>query len=131
MDDIQIAGRSTGDIMQDVARDFGDIVRAEMRLARAELIETAGTAGKAAGMLGGAAVSGLLAGMCLAATGIALLALLMPLWLASLIIAVLLLIAAGAMYAMGRTRFSQISPKPERTIKTLKEDIEWAKHHAK
>ena len=131
MDDTQTAGRSTGDIMQDVVHDFGDIVRAEMRLARAELIETAGRAGKAAGMMGGAAVSGLLAGMCLAATGIVLLAMIMPLWLAALIMAVILLLAAGAMFAMGRTQFGEINPKPERTVQTLKEDIEWAKHRVR
>jgi len=124
-------GRSTGDIMQDVVRDIGDIVRAELRLARAEVGEKASNAGKAAGMMGGAAVAGLLGGMALVATCIAVLATMMPVWLASLIMTAVLLIAAGCLYLLGRTKLKNVNPKPERTVETLKDDIEWAKHHAR
>jgi len=127
----QNGGRTTGELMQDVVRDIGDIVRAELRLARAEVGEKASKAGKAAGIMGGAAVAGLLGGMCLVATCIALLATMMPLWLASLIMTVVLLIAAGGLYATGRVQLRDVNPTPERTVETLKDDIEWAKHHAR
>jgi len=124
-------GRSTGEIMQDVVGDLGDIVRAELRLARAEVGEKASNAGSAAGMLGRAAVAGLLGGMSLVATAIAVLATALPVWLASVIVTVVLLIAAGSMYAVGRSKLKDVNPTPERTVETLKDDIEWAKHHAR
>src|SRR4051812_27193306 len=96
--------RSTSEIMQDVVRDLGEIVQGEMRLARAELVESARQAGKAGGMFGGAAVCGLLAGGCLAGCIVAGLALVMPVWLAALLTSVLFLCIAGAMYAGGRAK---------------------------
>lgn len=130
-DNPQNTYRSTGEIVQAVVRDFGDVVRAEVRLARAELSEKAGRAGKAAGSLGAAAVTGLLGGMCLVATCIAGLATAMPLWLASFIMTVALLIAAGSLYAVGRSKLREVNPTPERTVQSVKDDIEWAKHHAR
>ena len=43
--------RSVGEIIEDVVHDFGDIVRSELRLARAEITDKAQRAGKAAGLL--------------------------------------------------------------------------------
>jgi hypothetical protein len=123
--------RSMGDIMQDVVRDFGDIVRAEIRLAKAEVGENAKKAGSAAGMFGGAAVCGLLGGMALVATCIAALALFMPVWLGALIMTVVLLCGGGAMYFAGRSKLRNVNAVPERTAQTIKDDIEWAKHHVK
>jgi hypothetical protein len=123
--------RSAGEIVQDVMRDVGEIVRAEVRLARAEMLEKAKAAGAGAGMLGGAAVCGLLGGMCFAAAAIAALSLAMAVWLAAAIVCVLLLAVAGGMYAAGRKMLKQVNPVPERTRQTLKDDLEWAKHHAK
>ena len=47
---------------------------------------------------------------------------------AALIVAVLWGIAAGALAFVGRAKMRDVSPKPERTIETLKEDAQWAKH---
>jgi len=120
--------RSAGDIVQDVVRDVGDIVRGEIRLARAEISEKAGKAGKAGGLFGGAAVCGLFAGACLVTACIAALALAMPLWLAAALMFVLLACAGGAFYAGARSRLKQIDPVPERTVQTAKDTVQWAKH---
>jgi cytochrome c biogenesis protein CcdA len=55
------------------------------------------------------------------------LALAMPAWMAALIVGVVLLIVSGMLLIIGRTRLKQVSPKPEKTIETMKENIEWAK----
>jgi hypothetical protein len=60
--------------------------------------------------------------------GIAALALLLPLWAAAGIMGILLVCIAAAMYAGGRAKLKTVSPVPERTIQTLKDDVEWAKH---
>lgn len=120
--------RSPVEIVEDVLRDVGDIVRAEVQLGKAEIREEAQKAGKAAGMFGGAAVCGLLGAACLTATVVAALALAMPVWLAALLTAVFLGCIAGAFYAGAQAKFKSVQPVPRRTVDTLKEDLEWAKH---
>jgi hypothetical protein len=117
--------RSAGDIAHDVLTDVGDIVRGEIRLAQAEIREKAGKAG---GMMGAAALCGLLASACLVACCIAALALVMAVWLAALIVCVLLGGCAAALFALGRTRFKQIDPVPGRTVETAKDTLRWARH---
>ena len=128
MADHIIGERSAGEIMQDVVRDVGEVVRGEVRLARAEMSEKVSKAGKAGGFLGGAAVCGLMAVGSLVAAGIAGLAMIMPVWVAALIMGVLLACIGGAMYAGGRAKLKTIEPVPERTVQTIKDDVQWAKH---
>ena len=123
-----IGERSAGEIMQDVVRDVGEVVRGEVRLAKAEMTETARNAGKAGGFFGGAAVAGLMATASLVLAGIAGLALVMPLWLAALIMGVLLACIGGAAYAGGRSKLKEVHPVPEKTVQTIKDDVQWAKH---
>lgn len=120
--------RSAGDIVQSVMRDVGEVVRGEVRLARAEMTDKAKQAGKAGGMFGGAAVCGLLGAAALVATAIAGLANVMPLWAAAGVVALVLLCIAAVMFLAGRSKLKEVSPVPERTVETLKEDVEWAKH---
>lgn len=48
---------SVGDLIGDISRDLSTLIRQEAELAKAELRESATTAGKGAGMLGGAGVA--------------------------------------------------------------------------
>ena len=121
------APRPLREIVQDILRDIGRIIQAEIRLAKNELSEKARKAGMAAGFLGAAAVTGLLSAACLVTTCIAALTLVMPLWLAALIMGILLGFAAAGAFAVGRTRLSQIDPRPEQTMQTLEDNVEWAK----
>ncbi len=118
---------SLADLVRDILQDVGRIVRAEVQLARTELREKAQRAGKAAGMLGGAAVGGLLAAVCFLTTCVAALALVMPVWLASLLMGILLSFMAAGAYVIGRTKLGQIDPVPQKTVQTMKDDIRWAK----
>lgn len=118
--------RSTGEILRDIALDFQEMVRAEIRLARTEISDKAQRAGKAGGLFGGAAFCGLMAGACLVVTCIAALSLAMPLWLASLLMCVFLACIGAACYQGGRTRLKQIDPVPERTVATMRDTKEWA-----
>jgi len=123
-----VGERSAGEIMQDVVRDVGEVVRGEVRLAKAEMAETARNAGKAGGFFGGAAVCGVMGLASLVAAGIAALALLMPLWAAALIMGVLLVCIGGVMYAGGRSKLKEVHAVPEKTVETIKDDVQWAKH---
>jgi Flp pilus assembly protein TadB len=123
--------RSLGEIVQDILRDVQEVMRSELRLARAEMTDKAKQAGKAGGLLGVAAVAILMGLACLTAAAIAALALAMPVWLAALIVGVLLGCIGGAAYAGGRARLRRVKPVPERTAQTIKDDVEWAKQRTK
>ena len=61
------------------------------------------------------------------------LALVMPSWswAAALIVGAALAVVATLMLTAGVRRFKQIHPTPERTVETIKENVEWAKQQAK
>jgi membrane protein implicated in regulation of membrane protease activity len=75
-------------------------------------------------MLGGAGVMALYGGAALLATVVLLLAMVMPAWLATLIVAVVLFSMAGVMAMIGRARVKRATPPvPERAMDSVKEDI--------
>jgi uncharacterized membrane protein YqjE len=123
--------RSFSDVMQDILRTVQEIVRSEVRLAKTEMQEEAGKAKSSAVLLGGGALTAIYAILFLLLTIVYGLALVMPNWAAALIVAAALAVIATIMLTAGRTRFKQIHPIPERTVETIKENVEWAKQQAK
>jgi protein-S-isoprenylcysteine O-methyltransferase Ste14 len=123
--------RSAGDIVNDAMRDFGEVVRAEIRLVRAEIGEKVQTTRKAAICLVAAALCGFLCAVCLAATCVGALAQVMPLWTAAALTALLLLGIGAGMYAGGRSLLRQVNPVPERTAQSVKESFECLRQLAK
>ncbi|MEU4806285.1 phage holin family protein [Actinosynnema sp. NPDC023587] len=122
---------SLGDLVGELATDLSRLMRQELELAKAEIREEATKAGKAAGMLGAAGFAGYMTAVLLSFALAFGLAHLVGLGWATLIVAVLWGIAGAALFSAGRSRLKSVSPKPERTIDTLKEDVEWARHPTK
>jgi MFS family permease len=92
------------------------------------MTEKATIAGKGAGLIGGAAVVGLLAAGALTACLILVLSEAMDAWLAALIVAVVMGAVAAVLGLAGRNKVRQAAPAvPEQTVETVKEDVEWAK----
>jgi Putative Actinobacterial Holin-X, holin superfamily III len=120
--------RSPGAIVQDLLRDVGDIMRGEIRLAKAEIGEKVQKAGGAGGYIGAAVVCGLLAGMSLTAAFIALMALAMPVWLAAALMSLFLVCIAATLYFAGRQKLKTFDPVPQRTVETMRDNLQWAKH---
>jgi uncharacterized membrane protein YqjE len=117
-------GRSTAELVKLASEQVSHLVRDELRLAQVELSRKGKQAGIGAGMLGGAGVMALYGGAALLATVVLLLALVMPAWLASLIVGVVLLFIAGGMAMIGRARVKRATPPvPERAVDSVKEDI--------
>ena len=103
-------------------------VRQELDLAKAEMSQKASIAGKGAGLIGGAAVTGLLAAGALTACLILVLSEAMDAWLAALIVAVVMGAVAAVLGLAGRNKVREATPPvPEQTVETVKEDVEWAK----
>ena len=122
---------STGAILQDVLSDVTNILRAEVRLARAEIKEDLAAAGKAGAMLGAAGLCGVLMAASLTACLIAGLSLIMPVWLAALLAAVFLACMGGAFYAGGRAKMRQVKPPLQETRQKVQGDYEWVKQQIK
>ena len=123
--------RSLGDIVQDILQDVQKIIQAELRLGRMEIQEKAQRVKSASAFLGAAAVCGLLGAACIITTCIGALTLVMPLWLAALLMGILLFCVAAAAFTMGRTRIEQVDPLPRETLQTVKDTLEWAGNQSK
>lgn len=127
--DSNLRDRPIGELLGRLAQDTSTLVHQELELAKVELTQKGKAAGKGAGMLGGAAIAGLLALGTLTAFLVLVLDKAMPAWLAALIVGILWLAVAGYLASIGRKRLADAAPpKPEQTIETLKEDVEWAKN---
>jgi uncharacterized membrane protein YqjE len=130
--------RATRDEATSVRRDMGDIggelqrlKQLEMSLAKAETDEARGhaTKGAAFGFMG----------MELAMIGIIFLFLAtmfaidtaLPLWAAALITAGIALLLAAIIGMMARSEMKQFSPVPRRFMRTVQEDIKWARNQMK
>jgi hypothetical protein len=124
--------RSLGDLFSDLSRDITTLVRQEINLARAELGQTTSKVGRDIGFL---AVGGLViyAGFLgiLAAIVIILGTIGLPWWLSALIVG---LIVAGVGYLLVRRGLDALKKEnfaPQKTVETLKEDVEWAKEQTR
>lgn len=128
--DVEAAdNRSIKEIIEGILHEIQNIIQAEIRLARTEIAQKTGPLKSASLFLGIAAVCGILGAGCLVVTCIAALALVMPVWLAALLIGIGLCGIAGGAFTLGRTRIEQVDPAPRRTVETLKDDWQWAKRH--
>lgn len=120
--------RSLGEIVGDIASDLSTMIRSELELAKTEAKQEAARAGKGAGMLGGAAISGWFALLFLSLFGMYLLGKGMELQWAALIMFAIWAAVAAIAAQLGRTHLKQVNPQLQTTQKTLKEDIQWAKN---
>jgi Putative Actinobacterial Holin-X, holin superfamily III len=116
-----VSRASVGDLIGEVTRDMSTLMRQELALAKAEVTEEAVKAAKAGGMLGAAGFAGY---MVLLFASIAAwwgLAEVMPSGWAALIVAAIWAAAGAVLFAAGRQRMREVSPKPERTVETVSE----------
>jgi hypothetical protein len=121
--------RPIGELLKQLSQETTTLVKQELELAKAEMAEKGRKAGPGLGMWGAAGVIGLAALGALTAFFILALDGFMPNWLAALIVAAVYGAIAAFLYFRGKDRVEEATPiKPEQTIETLKEDVEWAKH---
>ena len=120
--------RPIGELVKDLSQQTSTLVRKEIELARVELTEKGKEAGKGSGLMGGAAVAGLLALGCLSAGLIALLDKAMATWVAALIVMALWAVVAAVLAKAGQKALKRATPPAPQTVDTVKEDIQWAKN---
>ena len=120
---------STGDptlgaLVNDLTTQVPELIRSELRLAQAEMTEKGKRAGIGIGMFSGAGLMAFFGFGTLLATIVIVLDLVLPLWLAALIVTVVLFAIAGILAMMGKKKVDQATPlAPERAQAGVKEDI--------
>jgi len=119
--------KSLGQLFGEMTADLGTLMRKEVELAKVETKEEVSRAAKAGGMLGAGGFSGYMALLFLSFALAWLLDEFMHVALAFLIVGVLYAIAAAVLLGRGRQDLKQVNPVPEKTVETLKEDVQWAR----
>ncbi|MGI8536052.1 MAG: phage holin family protein [Mycobacteriales bacterium] len=121
--------KSLGELVATATSDFSALLHQEVALAKAEIKREVVAAGKGAGLFSGAGVTGLLAVVFLStalAYGIAGLLDTSVGW-GFFVVGLLYLAVAGVLGLLGKKQIGAVGP-PEKTIETVKDDVEWAKH---
>jgi uncharacterized membrane protein YqjE len=125
----ELRRRPTSQLVKDLSSQASTLVRKEIELAKVEMTEKGKKAGVGAAALAAAAVAGLLALGALSAFLVLALDSVMPNWAAALCVTALWAVVAVGAGLFGRQKLAEAGkPVPEKTIESVKEDVEWLKH---
>ena len=123
---------STGQLVSELTDQISRLVRDEARLAQVEVTQKAKRLGIGAGLFGGAGLFAFFGLAALITTAILLLALVVPAWLAALIVAVVLFAVAGVLALVGKKDVQKATPPvPTEAIASTKTDIQTVKESAR
>jgi Putative Actinobacterial Holin-X, holin superfamily III len=118
-------GRSAAELLSDLADETGLLVRQELALFRSELAQNLGRAGRGIIALAIGAVL-VVSGWCaLLAAAILALSLLVPPWLAALLVASGNFLAGAGLLYFGKGRLAVRSLTPRRALRSLRADAAW------
>jgi hypothetical protein len=124
-----VTDQSTSELVQRASEQITRLVRDEIALAKAELMEKGKHAGIGVGLFGGGGVLAVYGVGALTATLIIVLDLFLPLWLAALIVTVALFAVAGILALLGRKQVSKAVPaEPQEAVASVKADVDELKH---
>jgi uncharacterized membrane protein YqjE len=121
--------RPMSEVFKDIVSNLQEMVRSEVRLARAEIREETSKTVRAGAMLAAGGVLGISASMFLLVCVAQLLSLTMPSWAASLIVGLAVGVAAAILISNGRKGL--VMPTPDRAIESVKENVEWMKNQTR
>ena len=123
--------RALSDVLQDILRNVQDMVRFEIRLAKTEIREEVSKTVTPSVWIAAGTVGAVSAWIFLLWTLVYALATRMPMWAATLVIAVVMAAAATVLILGGVQRARRIQPMPYRTVESVKENLEWMKQSTK
>jgi hypothetical protein len=115
---------STGELISQLTEQLSRLVRDEARLAQAEVTQKAKRLGIGAGLFGGAGLMAFFGLAVLISAAVLSLTVVLPAWLAALIVAVVLFAVAGVLALVGKKDVAQASPPvPTQAIAGVQADI--------
>jgi len=116
---------STADLVRQAAEQISTLIRDELTLAKAEMREKAGRAGRVSGLFGGDGIVSLYGVLGVLTALVLLLAKAMPAWAAALLVGIVLLIVAGVLALAGRSQVQRATPPvPEKALRGVRADID-------
>ena len=118
---------STGELISQLTAQTSRLVRDEIRLAQKEFQESAKHAGIGAGLFSVAGVFAVFGAATLIAAIVAAISLVLPVWAAALIVAVVLFIVGGVAALVGKKQVQEAAPVAQQTVSNVKEDIKEVK----
>lgn len=130
--DVPRMDRSLGELFSDLSQQTAELIRQEMRLAKAELSEKAADVGRHAMMIG-AGVAFALAAVVAVAAAVTLLLVdagLAP-WIAALIAAAVMGLFGYLLAQSGISALKKKSMAPVETMDSLKETTQWLKNETR
>ncbi len=127
----QQEARDIGREVADITKDLGALVQQELQLAKTELGQQLSLSARVAAWGAVAGVFGFLTLTFLSLAGMFALALVFPLWVSALITTAVLGFIAAVAGGVAYRRLRQVSLTPQRTMESVKEDVEWARSQAK
>jgi len=123
--------RSVQEVLQDIVGNLQEIIHSEFRLAKAELKEEAVRASMPAATFGIGLVFGFYGIGFLLLSLVFWLTTLMSVWLAALLVGAALAIVAIALTSSSGKKLRRVNPTPDKTIRSLEENVLWMKHPIK
>ena len=124
-------GRPISAVLQDIIANIQEIFRSEFRLAKVEIREEAAKLARSSAALAVGFLLGLYAVGFLLLAAVHGLSIVVDPWLASLIVGAVVLVIAIACIGVGRSRLKQVKFVPEKTIHTVRENVQWAKEQTR
>lgn len=129
MSEHRSADPATGELVARLSEDVTRLVKDELRLAQLEVTGKAKKAGTGVGMVGAAGLLALYGVGVLLACAVLALALVLDAWLAALVVGLAVLLVAGIVGLVGKSRVSDAAPPtPDRAVANAKQDIDAVKH---
>lgn len=119
--------RPLSSVLHDIIGNVQFIIRSEARLAKAEIVEEARKSSSAAMLIGAGVLMLVLSGLFALLAIVYALSLVMPAWAAALIVAAGEGLMAAIFIGLGLKRVRTVRAIPK-TVASIKENVEWAKH---
>jgi cation transporter-like permease len=120
--------RSIGELFSELSAQTSTLIRKEVELARHEMTRSVVEVARSSALIAGGAVIGY-AGALVVLVGIAwgLADAGLPRWLAFVLVGVVTLLVGAGLALWARQRLTTVSVVPNRTVETIRDDVEWAK----
>ena len=119
--------RGIGALFADLSREVSRLFRLEIALARAEIADHAGQLGASVAMVAAGALVLFAGFLVLLEAAVLGLAMVLAPWLAALVVGALVVSVGAALALKGRHDIAAHSLLPHRTLRTLREDADWAR----
>jgi len=121
--------RPVSQVLQDIVQNIQEIIRAEFHLAKAEMKQEGSKAAVGAGIIAAGGLMALYSGGFLLLAAVYALSMILTPWQSALIVAVVTGVGGAILVSAGRRRLKEVHPTPQRTVETMKENLEWAEKH--